>query len=432
MSRPFPVFAPTHQASPEAPGGPRRALVFGEDTRAFLAIIRSLGRRGWEVHAVAADLSSPALKSRYLGAAHRLTAYSASPEAWLGELRGLIEDHRIDLVIPCTDDNLLLLHAHRGDLGGVRLALPNEAAMGVFFDKGETRRLATRLGIPVAKGRDLAPGDTPGRLVEEIGLPLVLKPRTTFALGQVLAKNSVAIIRSRDALGEALGGDDRFGLVEAFYQGEGVGLSVLADRGAILQAFQHRRIEEASLSGGSSSRISEPVDPAMLAAVAALARETALHGPGMFEFRRDRRNGAWVLLEVNPRLWGSLPLALAAGADFPALLCDLYLAGTTAPSVDYPTGIVRRALVAEYYRIVGEYEAGPATVRRKLALTLGLAGMALKALSPRRWDSYAPDDPAPWRAERSGLARWVAEAAARRLPRGAANRRRALAAGANG
>ena len=41
-------------------------LVMGDDTRGFLATVRSLGRQGIEVHAAPADFRSPALASRYV------------------------------------------------------------------------------------------------------------------------------------------------------------------------------------------------------------------------------------------------------------------------------------------------------------------------------------------------------------------------------
>jgi predicted ATP-grasp superfamily ATP-dependent carboligase len=43
----------------------------------------------------------------------------------------------------------------------------------------------------------------------------------------------------------------------------------------------------------------------------------------MLEFRRAP-DGRAALLEMNPRLWGSLQLAVDAGVDFPSLLVDLH------------------------------------------------------------------------------------------------------------
>ena len=39
----------------------------------------------------------------------------------------------------------------------------------------------------------------------------------------------------------------------------------------------------------------------------------------MVEFKRDERDCRFKLIEINPKFWGSLGLAIAAGVDFPAL-----------------------------------------------------------------------------------------------------------------
>jgi hypothetical protein len=56
-------------------------------------------------------------------------------------------------------------------------------------------------------------------------------------------------------------------------------------------------------------------------------------------------------MEINGRVWGSIPLAVAAGMDFPARLVDLYQGyatseevGSTAIASDYVTGVRARNL----------------------------------------------------------------------------------------
>ena len=45
-----------------------KVLVLGDDTRSFLATVRSLGRQGVAVHVAPANFRSPALLSRYIAA----------------------------------------------------------------------------------------------------------------------------------------------------------------------------------------------------------------------------------------------------------------------------------------------------------------------------------------------------------------------------
>jgi predicted ATP-grasp superfamily ATP-dependent carboligase len=57
----------------------------------------------------------------------------------------------------------------------------------------------------------------------------------------------------------------------------------------------------------------------------------------MVEFRRDR-HGQAALMEVNPRMGGSVALAVAAGIDFPLLLLDWKLGRELHESSSYTVG----------------------------------------------------------------------------------------------
>ena len=407
-----------------------RALVIGDDTRSFLAIVRSLGRQGWVVDAAPFDFSSPALSSRYLRRVHRVDAYSISAERWVDRLRSLVAQEHYDLIIPC-DDRALIPLAHHAQAFATRLAVPNAEAVAIFFDKVETRGLAASLGVSVARGKALDDGDTADGLVRDFGLPLALKPRSSYVLGQAGARSTVRIVRTAATLQTFLGDLRRptGWLVESFFHGEGCGISVLADRGEVVMAFQHRRLAESSESGGSSVRVGEPVDPALMKHVEAMARATGLHGVAMFEFRRDRDSRHAILLEVNCRFWGSLPLAVASGADFPAAAARLHVQDRSSPRPGaYRPGIVRRDLGGEYNRIVTAASGRGSPAAKLIAAAAGFARLAPALISGRGFDSHAPDDPAPFRRDRGQLARHMTMAFAKRLTPPALRRVRGRAA----
>lgn len=56
-----------------------------------------------------------------------------------------------------------------------------------------------------------------------------------------------------------------------------------------------------------------------------LVAELRWSGPIMVEFKTDVASGIPKLMEINGRFWGSLPLAVAAGADFPYLITEWLL-----------------------------------------------------------------------------------------------------------
>src|ERR1700722_8572956 len=123
-------FPGTPSHNPDATS--QKVLVLGDDTRSFLATVRSLGRKGLEVHVVPKDMQSPALRSRYISQIHRLPQYIGDGSEWLRAVIRLLAKEKFALVIPCQDTALLPFHAHRDVLRQyTELAIPAPEAVEV-------------------------------------------------------------------------------------------------------------------------------------------------------------------------------------------------------------------------------------------------------------------------------------------------------------
>jgi predicted ATP-grasp superfamily ATP-dependent carboligase len=378
-----------------------RVLVFGDDMRIFLAVVRSLGRAGKEVHAAPFNWHSPALQSKYIANVHYLPRYSDDPTAWRTSVLRLLQTHSFDLVVPCCDRAILPLHAHREEFAGYRLAIPNPIAMNLLFDKECTRELCTMLGIPVVAGGRVGPGDSARDLADRFGLPLVLKARRSYSVDRLDSVGKVWIVESEAELEKVLRGlqDRSRYLAEAYFAGVGVGVSVLAQNGKILHAFQHRRLREGR-GGSSSYRVSEPVDPELHRACEKICDHTNLTGVCMFEFRWNPLNRDWVLLEANARFWGSSPLPISLGLDFPRFLYELLVHQAQHPPVQYRVGVRARNLVLDAFNLF-------AAIRylRRGHIGAWFADVGDFLAQPIRWvtgqersDSFVSDDlrPAFW------------------------------------
>ena len=57
------------------------------------------------------------------------------------------------------------------------------------------------------------------------------------------------------------------------------------------------------------------------------------------------------MLEVNPRFWGSVGLAVQSGVDFPYLLFRMATEGDIEPVLQYRTGVVVKWLLGDAVRI---------------------------------------------------------------------------------
>ncbi len=376
----------------------RKVLIVGDDTRSFLATVRSLGRRGVGVHVAPFNFQASALTSRYISETHRLPYHLGDGKEWVAAVRGLLDAERFDLVIPCDERSLLPFDMHRASFeNDHRIAIPSAKAIEILYDKHRTRELAASTDVPVAAGRLLSDADDADAIVAEFGLPVAIKPRSSYSVAQLHARSNVVIGRERSKVAAALAHATRGEtLLEAVIEGRGVGVSVLNNEGRLLQVFQHNRIHQGSPVGGSSYRVSVPVTPALEAASARLLEAIDYTGVAMIEFIVNDQDGDWILLEVNARPWGSLPLSIAAGVDFPYFWYRLLVEEVEDPRASYRHGLHGRNLVADYYYFAKGLAAPPDP-------RLGSAGFAMNyAADFFRWiigretaDTLVRDDPKP-------------------------------------
>jgi predicted ATP-grasp superfamily ATP-dependent carboligase len=357
-----------------------------------VSIIRSLGRRGFRLVAADSVPRSPGFYSRYTTDRVLYPDPTKAPDEFVDTLHRAARDLRVDLVIPVTDEVILPLVRARERFADVALlAIPDEPARAAAADKLETIELAARLGIPVPRTTPVEDPAEAASAAQELGWPVVVKPR----LSRLYRNGSVSafhVAYAPDARGLAtelgrLNGSPV--LLQEYRRGTGLGVELLTHRGRLLAAFQHRRMHEVPISGGASAfRESVPLDPVLLEHSMQLLRELDWTGLAMVEFRVD--DGEATLMEVNGRIWGSLPLAVKSGIDFPARLADLYLdgpPGSDEPAATrYAVGVRSRNLELEVAWI------GSVLRRRRrypfLASPARREALRAAARLPRRADGY--------------------------------------------
>lgn len=331
---------------------PARVLVTDAGRGSALATVRALGRAGHTV--VTADTAA-----RTVGGASRYArdhgTYPA-PEvdgvvATAEAIVALAAEHAVDIVVPVTDDTIVPLLATGVTLpAGCVLATADATAVDRAGSKVETVHLARSLAVPVpdcevADGPDLARGCT-----ARLGTPVVVKPdrsRVVDGAGR-LRRGSVSYAWSDDEAARAVEAAGQRVLLQRHHPGVGVGLGLVLDHGRPVAMVQHRRIHEVPVSGGASSRRETvALDDDLVGPALDLFSALGWTGAAMAEFKVGPDGPA--LMELNGRLWGSLPLAVRAGCDIPGHLLAVHR-GTALPAepdTGYEVGVRARNLDLE-------------------------------------------------------------------------------------
>ena len=389
--------------------GVPRVLVTDASRGSAIAFIRSLGRRGVDVIAADHHPRSPGFRSRY---ARRCVVYpdpARDPDGAIEALFDVVARGDVDLVVPVSDEILLPLSAGRERFADrCALAIPEPEALRAVTDKAATVALGRRLGVPTPRTALARDVDEALALAPALGWPVVVKPVASrvYRDGGMEAF-SVAYADSPDGLAaqiERLEGRSA-ALLQEYHPGEGHGVELLTDRGRPLAAFQHRRLHEVPITGGASAlRESVALDPELYAHATRLLAALHWTGLAMVEFRVTPDGP--ILMEINGRIWGSLPLAVKSGVDFPWRLLELHLGerDDPAPRPAPAAGVRSRNLglelvwIASVLRRRRRYPFLPSP-RRRDALAA-----AMRLPWPRDgFDILCRDDPLPAFAELAGV-----------------------------
>jgi len=385
-----------------------RAIVTDAGRGSSIAVIRSLGRAGWEVVAADTAPSSPGFRSRFATGTLLYPDPLSDPAGVVDALHAEASARGADLIIAVSDEVLLPLSAQRARFDGVcALALPSPEALDRVADKGATVELARSLGVPVPRTALVRTADEAVEVAADLGWPLVVKPaRSRVIRADGVDRFQVAYAESPSALRRVMTGlEGRVDvLLQEYRRGEGHGVELLLEDGEPLLAFQHRRLHEVPITGGASAlRESVPVDARMLAHATALMRELRWTGLAMVEFLVGPDGPT--LMEINGRIWGSLPLAVKSGADFPLGLANLHTGRPQVATRPPAVGVRSRNLRLELIWI------GSVLRRQRrypfLSAPRRSAGLraALRLVNPRDgFDVLSREDPSPGLAEAAQVA----------------------------
>lgn len=160
-----------------------RLLVLSVGTQVGQNVLTTLARRRDDLELIATSSVSrePALFD--YDTVYLVPQTAAEPVAFEARLLDIIARERVDLVIPCRDDDIVFLAAlrdRRPDLSPRLLCGSADAAL-VIADKWLSAEFCTRHGLPFAPSIAHGAGPERAAFAREQGFPLVAKPRRGYA-----------------------------------------------------------------------------------------------------------------------------------------------------------------------------------------------------------------------------------------------------------
>jgi len=323
-------------------------LVTDGEARAALAVVRSLGRGGYDVFVCSPRRRSLAGASLHCQCECSVPSPLDAPEEYVDAVTRLVSDWGIDILVPISEASLMAMLPHRARFRQLCIPFALDSRFSRISDKAHVMEVAQSIGIAVPEQHTLATPDDRRRLeAADIRFPVVVKPaRSVTRIGDQQVKLG-AIHASDWQLLQEIFDATPIGayplLVQQRIVGPGLGLSLLLWDREVVAAFSHRRLREKPLSGGVSVyRESIRLDARLLELTKALLAQFDWEGVAMVEYKIESPRNTPYLMEINGRFWGSLQLAVDAGVDFPRLLVAVALDQRPEPVLTYCEGVRTR------------------------------------------------------------------------------------------
>jgi D-aspartate ligase len=378
---------PAAVATTAAPPG---ALVLGGDYRG-LTIARSLGRQGVPVKVLKAKDDLLAGASRYQ---NQVMPWPSRPEARQVEYLLELADRqglRGWALFPTGDEMAALLARHHAVLSEkYRVTTPPWGVVRWAYDKRLTYTLAHEAGIPIPLTFYPRSAEEAARC--DLSYPVILKPavkdrENAFTRDKAwLVEDRESLLRLYEEASRLVPAD--YIMVQEFIPGGGesqFSFAALCREGEVLASLTARRARQYPPLFGHSSSYVESVECREVEQAATRVLEAISYsGIVEVEFKHDRREGTYKLLDINPRVWTWHGLGARAGTDFPYLLWKS-LAGEPIPRIRARVGV-------RWVRMSTDF---PAAVRGMLRGEMSLASYARTFHRPLQFALFAADDPLP-------------------------------------
>ncbi|MBA3349256.1 MAG: ATP-grasp domain-containing protein [Actinobacteria bacterium] len=339
---------------PHAPEDSRWVLVTDDNygkASGSVAAVRRLAAAGYHPAVAFSTPVSLAAASRYCLRQIRVPSHRA--EGYAAAIAAELEAHSYLTVLPTTDVALRAL----------------DRPEALLLDKSRLARLAKEAGM------DMPPTTffpTTGELLAEahhLDYPVMVKPTV---------KHAARVAHGPDDL-EWWAGKPGEVLVQPYLQREQeFGVAGLVWEGKIVASVRQQHLRTWPPEAGSTCAArTVAVDPVVEARLLELLK--GYNGVFEADFMGP------YLIDVNPRVYASLRLAMGAGVNLVGLYCDL-LRGESVDRVEGRPGVSYRWLDADVRNLIGAWR------QHKLA-----SPAAFGALRPRRGTVYAIESKSDWR-----------------------------------
>lgn len=304
----------------EEPAG----IITATDSASSIACVRSLGSHGVHTIVVAERETATPFSSRYCDEAVVVPSPREELLAYGDALLSIAKRPAVQTIVPTREEDAYVLSRRRDEFEPhVTTLWPSFETLATVHDRLRLAQAAADAGVPVPETQLLDE-------VDDWDRNQIVKPRYSIlanAYSDSISPNVCDRAQSvtylprgiepdRESLVAELRGAEP--IVQEFVPSDGeYSFAALYEDGTPVTTYQKRHVRGKTYAGGPSVYRESVFLPQLQEYGRTLLDHLGWHGIAEVQFLRNANTDEFELLEINPIVWGSIPCAIRAGADFP-------------------------------------------------------------------------------------------------------------------
>ena len=302
----------------------KKVIVTDGLSRKSLSVVRSLGKLNYQIYVTGSSIFTTSFWSSYTK--HKIILPSIKnknlySKKFIFLLKKKFNNEKF-ILFPMEDETIKWLSTNRIKISKyASFLIPSKKALKITQNKSLTYKFAQKNNFPI-----------PSTIISSSFVNFLknlsnIKNKNDYIVKPSFANGSNGIVYLKEknfTKSDWLNHWNIFGnlIIQKRIRNHGhaIGVSVLFDKKKrCIASFAHRRLQQYPNTGGpSTSRISIFNDILIKKSIKIL-KKLNWSGVAMVEWKIDPNTNRPMLLEINPRFWGSLELAVRSGVNFPLL-----------------------------------------------------------------------------------------------------------------
>jgi len=297
-------------------------LILAADGTQTLPVAESLHNHGYEVHGLFGNKMSYGYACRYFDC--KTIIHSLGHDDYLGLIKDYVSQKEINVLFPMSDVTAEILSLNKKQLEEiVRIVTPNYECFRKGYDKNQLMHVCSELGIPHPRTIDLEIVNIDD--IDDNIFPALIKPNiTTGGRGMTLVTSREDFLNKYDAIHIKYGECHLQEFIKA--GGRQLKAQLFVDKeGELLCSSVMHKQRYYPEKGGSSSCNTTIKKESVINSCLRILQHIRWEGFADFDLIEDPKDGAFKVMEINPRVPACIKSAIKSGADYPELFVDYAL-----------------------------------------------------------------------------------------------------------